>query len=346
MRLACAAAFAATALLSLAAATSPPMPPSPIQEVVARLAANPVARGAGVARSSESAPRGELKSTMLEMRDGVKLFTVFWTLGDQRMPTVVCRSPYGEEGTENLADLYLPFGFASVMQNQVRDQGGVGPSIGVAWRGPAEYPFASRDLLSARGRELAHADCRPSRTTAMQRGTGKSEGNFTFWSTAAEDEQDTVAWIKKQPWSDGRVYQMGASADGINTYLAERAQQQELAQWLIFATAEGYDTMWQNGALRQNLVKHWLDSIHRDRPNAPSYYDFVLVSMALINRRDPFHRCSLDLLPLPCRAETLPCSRFCCAVSAPLEAPSIGPATLQAEHHSGGGCYKPPRLWD
>jgi len=45
-----------------------------------------------------------------------RLFTVFWTLGDKPVPTVVCRSPYGEAGTENLADLFLPFGFASVMQ--------------------------------------------------------------------------------------------------------------------------------------------------------------------------------------------------------------------------------------
>lgn len=38
-----------------------------------------------------------------------------------------------------------------------------------------------------------------------ERGTGDSEGNFTFWKTAPEDGQDTMEWIVRQPWSNGKV---------------------------------------------------------------------------------------------------------------------------------------------
>lgn len=78
-------------------------------------------------------------STMLPMRDGVKLFTVYAQpdIIQERRDTVIIRSPYGPDATENIALLWYPFGFNVVMQNE--------------------------------------------------RGTGLSEGNFTFWQTAADD---------------------------------------------------------------------------------------------------------------------------------------------------------------
>lgn len=36
-----------------------------------------------------------------------------------------------------------------------------------------------------------------------QRGTGNSQGNFTFWETAPDDEEDTITWIKLQVWCIG-----------------------------------------------------------------------------------------------------------------------------------------------
>lgn len=58
------------------------------------------------------------QSIMLPMRDGVKLYTVYWASEFVRLPTVLIRSPYGPEGSENFAYIYIPFGFAVVMQNQ------------------------------------------------------------------------------------------------------------------------------------------------------------------------------------------------------------------------------------
>lgn len=47
------------------------------------------------------------------------------------------------------------------------------------------------------------------------RGRFFSTGNFSFWRKCADDMQDTVDWIVKQPWSNGKVATMGGSADGI-----------------------------------------------------------------------------------------------------------------------------------
>lgn len=56
---------------------------------------------------------------MIEMTDGVKLFTSVWILKgkeNETQSTVIDRSPYGPT-TETVADAFLPLGFAAVMQN-------------------------------------------------------------------------------------------------------------------------------------------------------------------------------------------------------------------------------------
>ena len=51
------------------------------------------------------------------------------------------------------------------------------------------------------------------------RGTCKSEGNFSVWRKDGEDAYDTFAWIVKQPWSNGKVFTAGGSADGIAQFV-------------------------------------------------------------------------------------------------------------------------------
>lgn len=50
------------------------------------------------------------------------------------------------------------------------------------------------------------------------RGTGKSEGNFTIWHQDSEDGEDLGNWVVKQPWSNGKVFSFGASADGLAAF--------------------------------------------------------------------------------------------------------------------------------
>lgn len=43
------------------------------------------------------------------------------------------------------------------------------------------------------------------------RGRHGSEGRFTKYTSEGPDGYDTVAWITRQPWSNGRVGTMGLS---------------------------------------------------------------------------------------------------------------------------------------
>ncbi len=91
------------------------------------------------------------------------------------------------------------------------------------------------------------------------RGCCQSEGNFTVWHSDENDGLDTVAWILKQPWSDGTVYQIGASADGIGAFELAKGHPTALAgQFIIFATAEARRTFLPGGTYRQNLIEKWL----------------------------------------------------------------------------------------
>jgi len=91
------------------------------------------------------------------------------------------------------------------------------------------------------------------------RGAGKSEGNFSLWHSDATDGADTLAWIAAQPWSDGRVFEIGASADGIAAEMMAMSAPPSLkGQFIIFATAEARDTFYPGGAYRQGLIDGWL----------------------------------------------------------------------------------------
>ena len=158
------------------------------------------------------------------MRDEIKLYTIVADLHKPgRFPCVIIRSPYGPDGTENLSDLFLPFG-------------------GSAWctafwcfhicsrrlcsllellrltSGPCLCPPAARiasrasPIGSVRGKAACRRICRSRPHAAAplsstqgfvvvqqnQRGTGDSGGNFTFWETAPADEADTIEWIVQQ----------------------------------------------------------------------------------------------------------------------------------------------------
>jgi predicted acyl esterase len=147
-----------------------------------------------------------------------------------QVPTVIVRSPYGILGTQNIADLYLPFGFAAVEVNE--------------------------------------------------RGTGKSDGSFCFWMESRYDGTDTIAWITSQSFSNGQVFQMGASADGILSLMDLKLPQPAMGgMWLFITTADPYSTLMQNQmAFRQALSKDWLALMQVWRPKIPAntYYEAAL----------------------------------------------------------------------
>ncbi|KNC47238.1 X-Pro dipeptidyl-peptidase domain-containing protein [Thecamonas trahens ATCC 50062] len=165
-----------------------------------------------------------VKHYYVTMNDGVKLFvSVFVLEGKEQQPSpaVVDRSPYGPL-LEELADLWLPVGYAAVMVNQ--------------------------------------------------RGTGLSEGNWTMWHTSASDGATIMQWITEQAWSNGIVFEEGASADGIEAYTSFLVPQPHVkAAWVLWSTGRSHPLVYQNGAFRHSLVGGWIESIHAQRPWMPAY---------------------------------------------------------------------------
>lgn len=94
------------------------------------------------------------------------------------------------------------------------------------------------------------------------RGTGKSEGYFELWQDAASDAYDTIEWLVAQPWCNGTVFTVGASADAIAEFAVMANPNPHLgAQALVFATSVAWETFYIGGAYREALIEGWLDSL-------------------------------------------------------------------------------------
>jgi len=115
------------------------------------------------------------------------------------------------------------------------------------------------------------------------RGRFDSEGwNFPFvgcgW-VGHQDGKDTVAWIRVQPWCDGRVFSLGGSALGITQNLMAVAQPEGLlSQYIVVATADLYrHAAYVGGAFRKSQVEGWTEGNEFD-PKAvetmTSHYEF------------------------------------------------------------------------
>lgn len=93
------------------------------------------------------------------------------------------------------------------------------------------------------------------------RGTKQSEGRFSLWHSSADDAYDTVDWIIQQNWSNGVVYLMGVSADGLEDFATIANPHPAVhAQFAMFAGTSGYEMIFPGGAVREALVDGWLQS--------------------------------------------------------------------------------------
>ncbi|MCC6532183.1 MAG: CocE/NonD family hydrolase [Burkholderiales bacterium] len=119
---------------------------------------------------------------MVPMRDGVKLATDIYRPASgaraltEPLPVILERTPYGK-------------GKAS--RSEV-DRGETEPRA---------RPEVARWFVQ-RGYVVVYQDCR---------GRYDSEGHFVKYLSDGEDGYDTIAWIARQPWCDGRVATMGLS---------------------------------------------------------------------------------------------------------------------------------------
>ena len=92
------------------------------------------------------------------------------------------------------------------------------------------------------------------------RGKGKSEGPYRPFMDDPTDGYDSVEWVAKQPWSNGKVGMYGASAMGITSNLAAMMQPPHLvATFVIVARASIFtQSAFMGGVFRKELNEIWL----------------------------------------------------------------------------------------
>jgi putative CocE/NonD family hydrolase len=92
------------------------------------------------------------------------------------------------------------------------------------------------------------------------RGRYRSTGHFTPFVHESSDGVDTIAWVRDQPWSDGRVAMYGASYIGATQLLAAAAAPEGLVALAPQLTSLSLYDPWtyRGGALQLGFVFLWL----------------------------------------------------------------------------------------
>jgi hypothetical protein len=91
------------------------------------------------------------------------------------------------------------------------------------------------------------------------RGKGHSEGFYDAFANDIEDGYDTVEGLATQPWSNGKIGIMGASAMGITSNLAAIADPPHLkAAYVIVAPNETFTTSFLGGVPKDKDNTDWL----------------------------------------------------------------------------------------
>lgn len=149
------------------------------------------------------------------------------------------------DGVRLATDFYLPEGggptFPVVFARSVYGRGS-GPSDGNVKRFTnAGYAFVIQDT----------------------RGRGGSEGKDACFADDGwgerQDGADSVEWLLKQPWCNGKIGTWGGSALGITQVRLAAASKKVTCQSIMVAASSSYDQMaYQGGVFRKSLCEGWL----------------------------------------------------------------------------------------
>jgi predicted acyl esterase len=94
------------------------------------------------------------------------------------------------------------------------------------------------------------------------RGCHASEGKYTGFGSDGADANDTIEWLKTQPWFNGFYASYGGSARGITQYMQVPFLDDLRCQYIEVATSDLFGiAMFQGGAPRKMLAENWLTGI-------------------------------------------------------------------------------------
>jgi putative CocE/NonD family hydrolase len=104
------------------------------------------------------------------------------------------------------------------------------------------------------------------------RGRFASEGaNLPFegdgWWENRADGVDTIGWIARQAWCNGKIGTWGGSALGINQLMLAGAGARPLTcQHITVAEPNLHQSLFPGGVFKKSLVEDWLQALRSTRP--------------------------------------------------------------------------------
>lgn len=108
------------------------------------------------------------------------------------------------------------------------------------------------------------------------RGTGLSGGHFSNWKADANDSLTTGNWVVQQNWSNAEIFIFGASADGLGAFTTNYNSPSWLqSQYFIWTSSIGYEVIYPNGALLENLLNRWIYGTVRADDVDKCYMEFL-----------------------------------------------------------------------
>lgn len=133
---------------------------------------------------------------------------------------------------------------------------------------------ANAERYAAAGYVVVMQDCR---------GTRASEGVLAPYNNEGQDGFDTIEWIVRQPWCNGRVGMMGGSYVGAVQWQAAAERPPGLATIAPQATwSSFYRNLYLGGSVRLSLIAGWLaGNLPRPADAVPADMDVALMRLPL-----------------------------------------------------------------
>lgn len=166
--------------------------------------------------------------------------------------------------------LLLPFAKAETVMVEMRDGVKLATEVHVPGTGGPKFPVVVVRSVYGRGGPAAEPivkgflDRGYALVVQDTRGRGDSEGKDMAFADDGwgerRDGADTVAWVAKQAWCNGKIGTWGMSALGITQVLLAGAAQQVTCQYIGVACSDFYDQLaYQGGVFRKSLCEGWLE---------------------------------------------------------------------------------------
>ena len=158
------------------------------------------------------------------------------------------------EKAPKFVEMFMPMRDTVVLAANVYLPSGPGPFPTILLRTPYIKDNPREPLMAQKYVEAGYAY-----VDQDTRGKGHSKGVYVAFATDIEDGYDTVEWVAKQPWSNGKVGIMGTSALGITSNMAAMSGAPHLvAAYVSLAPYEMLRNTYPGGVLKDADTVGWV----------------------------------------------------------------------------------------